>query len=45
MSSMNAWILPRFLNSKYRELRNALVSKEGRHEFALGSVHIVLEDF
>jgi hypothetical protein len=45
MSSKNAWTLPWLLNSKHRELRDAGVSKEGRHNFALGGVHIVLQDF
>ncbi len=43
--SKNAWILPWLLNSKYRELRNAGVSKNGHQDFALSSVDIVLQNF
>jgi hypothetical protein len=39
-----AWITPWPLNSKHRILRNAGVSEKGRHDFALGCVHIVLKD-
>jgi hypothetical protein len=45
ISRKNAWILPWLLNRKHRELRNAGVSKEGSHDFALGCVHIVLHEF
>ncbi len=45
VSSKNAWITPWLLNSKYRKLRNAGISKKGCHDFALSGVHIVLQDF
>jgi hypothetical protein len=45
VGSKNAWIVPWLLNSKHRKLRNAGIGKKGRHDFALGGVHIVLQDF
>jgi hypothetical protein len=45
VGSKNAWIAPWLLNSKHRKLRNAAISKKGRHDFTLGGVHIVLQDF
>jgi hypothetical protein len=45
MGSENAWITPWLFNSKNRKLRNVRISKEGRHNFALSGVHIVLKDF
>ncbi len=45
MSSKNSWITPWLLNSKHRELRDAAVSKNWCHDFALGDVHIVLQEF
>ncbi len=45
LGSMNAWITPWLLNSKHRKLRDVWISKKGRHDFALGGVHIVLKDF
>jgi hypothetical protein len=45
VGSKNTWVTPWLLNSKHRELRNAGVSKKGRHDFTLGGVHILLQDF
>ncbi len=45
VGSKNTWITPRLLNSKNKKLGYARISKEGRHDFALGGVHIVLKDF
>jgi hypothetical protein len=45
VGSKNAWSRPWLLNGKHRKLRNAGISKKGRHDFALGGVHIVLQDF
>jgi hypothetical protein len=45
VGSKNAWIAPWLLNSKHREPRNAGTGKKGAHDFALGVVHIVLQDF
>ncbi len=42
MGSENA---PCLLNSKHRDLRSTGVSKKGHHDFTLGGVHIVLQDF
>jgi hypothetical protein len=44
VGSKNAWITPRLWNSKQRQLRYAGISKKGHHDFALGSVYIVLQD-
>jgi hypothetical protein len=45
VGSKKAWITPRLLNSKHRKLRHAGISQKGHHDFALGGVHIVLQDF
>ncbi len=45
MGHKNVWILPKLLNSENRKLRNAGVSKKGRHDFALSSVNNDLQSF
>jgi hypothetical protein len=42
MSGEDTWITPRLFNSKYNELRSAVICKKGSYDFALGSVDIVL---
>jgi hypothetical protein len=42
--SKNALITLRLLKSKHKKLRDAGISKKGYHDFALGSLHIVLPD-
>jgi hypothetical protein len=45
VGSKNVWVTTWLLDSKHRELRNAKVSKKGCHDFTLGGVHIILQDF
>jgi hypothetical protein len=42
MCSVGVWILPRFLDSKDSEFRNAMISKKRAHNFAFSGVDIVL---
>jgi hypothetical protein len=42
--SENVWIALQLLNSKYSELRSAVINQKGGHDFALSSMDIVLQD-